>query len=91
MIEQRWCTIEGDKWTLTMGDRTAIIWLLDDEETYLANIWQVDGDSAFNGEFDCIKKAKAACMEELEDAEDIADAIAVLADDDDTIISEVEL
>lgn len=91
MIEQRWCTIDGKSWTLTVGDINAIVWLWDDEKTYGANLWWPNGDSSSEGEFDCIKKAKAACLEAIEDAEDIADAMAVLADPDDTIISEVEL
>lgn len=91
MIEQRWCTVEGKEWTLTIGDKTAIVWLDLDEKTYNTNVWWPNGDSAFHGSFDCIKKAKAACIEAIEDAEGIADAMTVLDDPDDTIISEVEL
>jgi hypothetical protein len=55
-------------------------WLMDDEKTYNTNLWWVNGDSSWEGHFDCIKKAKTACLEAIDDHEDIKDAEAVLAD-----------
>lgn len=91
MIDQRWSTINGREWIVSAGNMQAIVCLMPDETTYKTNLWWLNGDSAFLGDFDCLRKAKAACMEELEDAEDLADAISVLSNHDDLIISEMEL
>jgi hypothetical protein len=86
MIEQRWCTTDGRSWSVAIGDKTASVWLID-EEFYGARVWCIDDmptTLSHLGEFDCIKKAKSACIEAIEAAE------AILADPYDIVISEVE-
>ena len=65
MIEQRWCTVDGRSWTITIGDKTAVIWLID-EECYGASIRWSDGSSTLLEEFGCIKEAKKSCLELIE-------------------------
>ena len=62
MNDQRWYVHEGCEWRLRSGDITAVIWIMDDNATYRANLW-LGGIVAASGEWDCIKKAKAACLE----------------------------
>jgi hypothetical protein len=101
MIEQRWCTTDGRSWTLSHGKYWAYVEIIDINNTYLANTgiitekpvelsWYDFHNNLWSGTFDCLKKAKSACIESIEDAEDIADAEAILADPYDTVISEVE-
>lgn len=90
MIQQRWCSIDGKTWTTTVGEIKAVVWLEDNEKTYRTNLWWANGASSWEGDYECIKEAKAACIDAIEDAEDIADAEAILADPYDTVISEVE-
>lgn len=65
MIEQRWCTVDGRSWTITIGDKTAGIWLID-EECYGAAILWSDKSSSLLPEFDDIKEAKKSCLELIE-------------------------
>jgi len=63
-----WTTIDGRSWSLTIGDKMASVWLID-EEFYGARVWQINNVPTTLtrlGEFDCIKKAKMACVEEIE-------------------------
>lgn len=85
MIGQRWCSVDGKSWSRVVGEITAYVWLLEDETTYRSLTWQTDFNSDFHGHFDCLKKAKAACIEAIEDAQDLADAEVVMADGDETI------
>lgn len=91
MVTQRWCSVDGKTWTTTIGNTKAEVFLLSNEETYCAVLRPVSGIDEHVGNFSNIKCAKNACMEAIEDAEDIADVEAIMADLDDTIISEVEL
>lgn len=66
-----WTTIDGRSWSVAIGDKTASVWLIDDEFDgfYGARVWCIGNEpTTLNhlGEFDCIKKAKAACLEEIE-------------------------
>ncbi len=63
-----WTTIDGRSWSLTIGDKKAVVWLMEDEETYGANIWWCDLSKLVLNNFDCIKEAKKACLEEIERA-----------------------
>ncbi len=60
-----WTTIDGRSWKITIGDKRAVIWLIDDE-FYGASIWWSDGSSTLLAEFGCIKEAKKACLDEIE-------------------------
>lgn len=65
-----WTTIDGRSWSITVGDKKAEVWLID-EEFYGANVWQIKNiPTTFTrlGEFVCIKEAKKACLEEIERA-----------------------
>lgn len=64
MIDQRWCTIDGKSWYLAIGDEKATVELMSDEKTYLTIVW-CNEDSCNTGTYDCIKKAKKACMDEI--------------------------
>jgi len=64
MIAQNWCTIDGKSWTMTQGDEKAIVELMSDEKTYLA-IVRCNEDSCSTGTYDCIKKARKACIDEI--------------------------
>ena len=69
MIEQRWCTTDGTSWTITIGDKMASVWLRLNNTNYYANVWQINNTPvSFTrfGEFDCIKEAKKACLDEIE-------------------------
>ena len=68
--QQRWCSIDGKSWTTVVNDITAIVWLDEDEKTYKTNLWWPNSDSAFAGDYDCIKKAKEACLEAIEHVDD---------------------
>jgi hypothetical protein len=66
-----WTTIDGRSWSLTIGDKMASIWLID-EVFYGARVWQINNiptTSTRLGEFDCIENAKRACMEEMNEGE----------------------
>jgi hypothetical protein len=60
-----WTTIDGRSWSLTIGDKMASVWLID-EEFYGARVWQINNIPIHLGEFECIKNAKRACVEEIE-------------------------
>lgn len=69
MIDQRWTTIDGRSWRLTNGDWMASIMLGKSEKGYYARINDL---SASHGtppimlkEFNCLKKAKAACIKRI--------------------------
>lgn len=60
-----WSSIDGKSWSLTIGDKKARIRLMMDEKTYMTTTW-LDGDSRIHGTYDCIKRAKQACMDQIE-------------------------
>jgi hypothetical protein len=63
-----WTTIDGRSWSITVGDKTASVWLID-EDFYGANVWQINNMPTTLtrlGEFVCIKEAKKACLDEIE-------------------------
>jgi hypothetical protein len=66
MIEQRWCTVDGRSWTITIGDTKAVVHLMDDERTYAPTIWWSDSSKLIMEISDCIKEAKKACLEVIE-------------------------
>lgn len=65
----QWCTIQGNRWVLAVGDKTATIYLDTDEKTYHAsvNIEWCAGSTIHESSTDCLKKAKAACIQEIEE------------------------
>ena len=85
MIGQRCCSIDGKSWSSVVGEITANVWLLTDETTYVASISKVNEYPCWGDTFDCLKTAKAACLEAIDDHEDIKDAEAVLADGSETV------
>ena len=69
MIDQRWTTIDGKSWSLTIGDKTAQVWLWLDNTTYGTCICQINNIPATLATldtYDDIKKAKQACLDEIE-------------------------
>jgi uncharacterized protein YciI len=76
-----WTTIDGRSWKFTSGLYTALVWLHIDEKTYHTNVY-ADDEILFPGPFDCLKKAKSACLEAIRDAEDLADAEKLMKEDD---------
>ena len=76
MIEQRWCTTNGTSWTLSHDKYWANIELSFDNTSYFASsgslkdrpeelsLEELSQDYWF-GEFDCLKKAKAACLQHI--------------------------
>lgn len=68
MIDQRWCTIDGKSWSLTIGDKTASIRLWSDNTTYGACVWQINHYPTTLTNLDTcndIKVAKAACIKKI--------------------------
>ena len=76
MIEQRWCTTNGTSWTLSHDKYWAHIELSFDNTMYFASTGilkdrpeamsveeLVEGDGG--GTYDCLKKAKAACLQHI--------------------------
>jgi hypothetical protein len=63
--DQKWYVRDGCQWRLRSGDITAVIQIMDDNATYKANIW-IDGEIIASGDWDCLKKAKAVCLEAIE-------------------------
>lgn len=90
MIPQRWCSIDGKKWTTTVGEIKAAVWLGCDEKTYYTALWWANGALSWEGNYKCIKAAKSACIEAIEDAEDIADAEAVMNEPSEKIVVQPE-
>jgi hypothetical protein len=82
MIEQRWCTTDGTSWTLSHGKYWAHIELSFDNTNYFASTgslkdrppeelsWDELNEGSWAGEFDCLKKAKAACIQHITKAID---------------------
>lgn len=64
MIDQRWTTIDGKSWTIATGNKKARIRLMMDEKTYMTTTW-LDSDSRIHGTYDCIKRAKQACIDQI--------------------------
>jgi hypothetical protein len=63
-----WTTTDGRSWSITVGDKKAEVWLID-EEFYGANVWQINNIPTTLtrlGEFGDIKEAKKACLDEIE-------------------------
>ena len=65
-----WTTIDGKSWSLTIGNRKAVVWLGYNEKTYHANTWRIEDNErlGYTDEFDCIEKAKKACLEAIENS-----------------------
>jgi hypothetical protein len=64
-----WTTIDGRSWQITVGDKTASVWLRLNNTNYYANVWQINNTPVSLtrfGEFGCIKEAKKACLDEIE-------------------------
>lgn len=69
MIEQRWTTTDGRTWSITIGDKTAQVWLWLDNTTYGTCIWQINNAPTTLtclDTYDDIKEAKQACLDEIE-------------------------
>lgn len=60
-----WSTTDGRSWRITVGDNQATVWLIDEVFYGAAILWS-DGSSTLLEEFDCVKKAKKACLELIE-------------------------
>ena len=76
MIEQRWCTTDGTSWTLSHDKYWANIELSLDNTNYFASVGSrkyrpeemsveelIEDD--WGGTYDCLKKAKAACLQHI--------------------------
>jgi hypothetical protein len=65
-----WTTIDGRSWSITVGDKKALVCLLEDDATYASGVWILGEEDweghGFIGKFDCIKEAKKACLDEIE-------------------------
>lgn len=64
-----WTTIDGRSWSITIGDKTASVRLWLDNTTYGSCVWQINSYSTTLTNLepcDCIKKAKKACLDEIE-------------------------
>lgn len=77
MIEQKWCTTDGTSWTLSHGKYWARIELSFDNTCYSAWWGRLDSclsgkiyDEALDLPFDCLKKAKAACVRAIKRSAD---------------------
>lgn len=76
MIEQRWCTTDGTSWTLSHDKYWANIELSLDNTHYFASVGSRKyrpeelsleelNQDYWSGDFDCLKKAKAACLQHI--------------------------
>ena len=76
MIEQRWCTTDGTSWTLSHDKYWAHIELSLDNTHYFASVGSRKyrpeemsleelTEDYWSGIFDCLKKAKAACLQHI--------------------------
>ena len=76
MIEQRWCTTDGTSWTLSHDKYWANIELSLDNTHYFASVGSRKyrpeemsleelTEDYWSGIFDCLKKAKAACLQHI--------------------------
>lgn len=63
MMPERWHVREGNEWRLRLGGLAAEIWLADDNSTYRSTIFWTDGTIILANDYDCLKKAKAGCLE----------------------------
>jgi hypothetical protein len=91
MIEQRWCTTDGTSWTLSHDKYWAHIELSFDNTSYFASIgsvkdrpleelsWDEINKDDWSGDFDCLKRAKAACIWSILNKKEQAEAIASLS------------
>ena len=81
MIEQRWCTTDGTSWTLSHNKYWAHIDLSLDNTTYYASTGSLKympeemsleelNQDYWSDEFDCLNKAKAACIQHITEAID---------------------
>ena len=81
MIEQRWCTTDGTSWTLSHDKYWANIELSLDNTHYFASVGSRKyipeemsleelTEDYWSGIFDCLKKAKAACLQHITDVID---------------------
>jgi hypothetical protein len=64
-----WTTTDGKSWSITIGDKTASVRLWMDDTTYGSCVWQINSYSTTLTNLepcDCIKKAKKACLDEIE-------------------------
>jgi len=65
-----WTTIDGRSWSITVGDKTGSVWLIDmEDDSYGANVWQINNMPTTLtrlGEFGDIKEAKKACLDEID-------------------------
>ena len=64
-----WTTIDGRTWSITIGDKTAQVWLWLDNTTYGTCIWQINNAPTTLtclDTYDDIKEAKQACLDEIE-------------------------
>ena len=59
-----WSTTDGRSWSIAIGENKAVVWLID-EVFYGASILWSDKTSSLLAEFDCIKEAKRACLDEI--------------------------
>ena len=63
---ERWCAAgNGNEWRLTSGDTKVIVWLDNDEKTYIARIRKSGGKWLNAGKFDDLKVAKTFCLVEI--------------------------
>lgn len=65
----QWTTIDGRTWSITIGDKTAQVWLWLDNTTYGTCIWQINNAPTTLtclDTYDDIKLAKKACLDEIE-------------------------
>ena len=76
MIEQRWCTTDGTSWTLSHDKYWAHIELCLDNTHYFASVGSRKyrpeemsleelTEDYWSGIFDCLKKAKEACLQHI--------------------------
>ena len=76
MIEQRWCTTNGTSWTLSHDKYWANIELSLDNTHYFASVgslkdrpeemsWEEFNEDCWSHTYDCLKKAKAACLQHI--------------------------
>jgi len=85
-IDGAWTTIDGNSWKIRVGEHAALVWLHKDEKTYLTNVFLGDGNLKFPGQFDCLKKAKAACLKAIADTQHAADTTEVTDEEDEVAI-----
>jgi len=63
---ERWYAVGcGNEWRLTSGGSKVVVWLDNDEETYLARILKHGGKWLKAGKFNDLKEAKVFCVEEI--------------------------